>query len=144
MKAKLFEPSQFAANDQYTAEEKAHFANHFVRFVESGFKPTVFPAWFYRRLSCSFGHIAHFNRNGFYETWFSTTRRRRDFLQRCLSHPFYPAAPFSDAEDACRQWVRKSGLVMKLSVQVALDVEQAERAELARLKAKYETRREAA
>ncbi len=144
MKQPKFTAAQFTANDQHAAEDKARFANHFVRFVETGFKPTVFPEWFYHRLSCTFGHIAHFNRNGFYETWFSTTRRRRDFLQRCLTHPFYMGAPFSDAEDACRQWVRKSGLVAKLSVQVALEVETKERAELARLKAKYEPQQEAA
>ena len=138
MKQIKFTAAQFTSNDQHAAEDKARFANAFVRFVESGFKPTVFPDWFYRRLSCTFGHIAHFDRNGFYEAWFSTTRRRRDFLQRCLTHPFYMGAPFSDAEDACRQWVRKSGLVAKLGVQVALEVETKERAELARLQAKYE------
>lgn len=65
----MFTANQFTATKWESAEQKAKFANHFVRFVKSGFKPTLFYSWFYKRLSMTFGHIAHFNRQGFWHTW---------------------------------------------------------------------------
>jgi hypothetical protein len=59
-----FAASAFTATAWSTTEEKAVFANHFVRLVEAGYPEALFTAWFYRRLQHCFGHIAHFDRRG--------------------------------------------------------------------------------
>ena len=51
--ATLFTPTKWD-----TAEDKEKFANHFVRFVNSGYKHKLFYKWFYQRLSNTFHHIA--------------------------------------------------------------------------------------
>ncbi len=62
-----------------TAQDKSRFAKQFVRFVKSDFSERLFSQAFYKRLSLSFGHIAHFNRHGFYQTFFSyVLDRNRD------------------------------------------------------------------
>ncbi len=68
-----FDPSQFTPTKWQTVEDKAAFANRFVRFVQSDFALKHFTEKFYRRLSNTFGHIAHYNRGGFSETFFTTT-----------------------------------------------------------------------
>ena len=146
MKQTQFTASQFTPTKYSTAEDKAKFANHFVRFVEQDFKPTLFPNWFYSRLSNCFGHIAHYSREGFYGTWFAGDCRQRDFLRRALKHPSYgsPEFTYSDVERELRRWIAVSGKLAQLDAKIAASVELSERAELARLKAKYEPQREAA
>jgi len=107
-KEKLFTPEQFTPTEWKTAKDKAKFANHFVRFVESGFKETLFPKWFYTQLSLSFGHIAHYNLHGFYETWFTTTEKQMEFLNHTLNHPCYgsPNCTYSDVEKEIIEWLK--------------------------------------
>ena len=140
-KAPHFSATEFTATQFSTAADKAKFANHFIRFVESGFKDTLFPNWFYTRLSMTFGHIAHFNREGFYAVQCSTTHSRLAFLRQTLDFPRWmggdPAHTFSDVERALAAWVHERQLVDYYAGKLAAEVEQAERAELARLTFKY-------
>lgn len=105
---KPFTAAQFTPTKWDTAEDKAKFANHFVRFVEGGFKESVFPKWFYRRLSMTFGHIAHYNKAGFYDQWFSTADRRIEFIENVRRSSIYgdPAWTYSDVEKVLQGWVR--------------------------------------
>jgi hypothetical protein len=146
MKQPIFTASQFMPTKHSSAEDKARFANHFVRFVEQDFKPTLFPNWFYSRLSCCFSHIAHFSREGFYATWFAGEHQRRDFLRRALRHPCHgsPEFTYCDVERELKRWIATSGRLAQFDAKIAASVELSERAELARLKAKYEPQREAA
>ena len=134
-----FTAAQFTPTKYSTAEDKAKFANHFVRFVEQDFKPTLFPNWFYTRLSCCFSHIAHFSREGFYGTWFAGDCQRRDFLRRALRHRAFgdPEFTYCDVERELKRWIAVSGKLAQLDVKIAASVELSERAELARLQAKY-------
>lgn len=136
-----FTASQFTATQFSTTEDKAKFANHFVRFVESDFKDTLFYDWFYRRLSMSFGHIAHYNRGGFYGVWFSTTENKVHFLERTLKSGKYgdPAYTYSDVEKVLAAWVEESGLFEKYQAQNLKEIEREERKLLARLQDKYST-----
>jgi hypothetical protein len=136
----VFTADQFTPTKFDTAEQKAKFANHFVHFVESDFREMLFELWFYRKLSNCFQHIAHYNRDGFYETWFSTTEKRLDFLANAERGPAYgdPAWTYSDVERVLSKWVRDTNICNKYA-NLAYDQKQTlERAELARLKAKYE------
>lgn len=149
----VFSADQFTPTKWSTAADKAKFANHFVRFVQSDFQDTVFPKWFYSRLSQTFGHIAHYNKQGFYETFFQSTKDKLRFLAITAGHiGLYaepaeqrggmgicgdPAWTYSDVERALRAWVNEKDLVRAYMAKAKAETETGERAELARLTAKY-------
>ena len=148
---KPFTASQFTPTEWDSAEQKAKFANHFVRFVESEFSPNLFYDWFYKRLSMTFGHIAHYNRAGFYETWFSSTEARLRFLEVSEGRTGLYALPpkgmgpcgdphfsYSDVERILMSWVFMNELTSEYRKKLATETEASDRAELARLKQKYE------
>ena len=144
MAKKLFDASMFTATAHSTTADKAKFANHFVRFVESDFKPTLFYGWFYTRLSMTFGHIAHYNCRGFYETFFADLAGKVRFLEITAGVKGYdmicgaPTHTYSDVERELRSWVQTEGVVEKARAKLGTAVEKREREILAGLKAKYE------
>lgn len=140
MTKKLFSAFEFTATAFDTAEDKAKFANHFVRFVEADFPASIFPKWFYTRLSMTFGHIAHYDISGFYGTWFANDRTKHEFLTHELRSGGWgdPAYTYVDVERALKGWIIKSGLVETYAAKISAATEKAERATLAALKAKYE------
>ena len=136
---KDFTADQFTPTRWETAEEKVRFARRFIRFVESDFAERQFPHTFYRRLALTFGHIAHFNRHGFYEEFFTATEGKVRFLRMTLAHPCWgdPAFTYSDVERALESWLHQNGVLGGYERRLAAEQEAAERAELARLQAKY-------
>ena len=136
-----FTADQFTPTKWERSEQKAKFARQFIKFVESDFARSQFPHMFYLRLALCFGHIAHFNEAGFFETFFTTTRDKVRFLRQTLQHPCYgdPTFTYSDVERALQEWLRESGVLARYEQQLADEQEAAERATLARLQAKYGT-----
>src|SRR5690348_6560045 len=136
---KKFTAEQFTPTEHYSAEFKAKFANHFVRFVESGFKETLFPKWFYNKLHHCFGHIAHFDKPNFYAAQCSNLRARLGFLQQAVAWPCYgsPTHTFCDVERVLAQWIRDNNLIDGYRAAIAAATEIIERTELKRLKEKY-------
>ena len=134
-----FTTDQFMPTNFSTAEDKAWFAKAFVLFVESGFEQRHFTDKFYRRLSNTFGNIAHFNRLGFWETFFTTTADKVRFLEIVLSYPCYgdPAWTYSDIERALQSWLAGDGTLAKYRDRLAEEIEAGERAELERLRTKF-------
>lgn len=114
--ATVFTAAQFKPTEWDDGVAKARFANHFVRFVRSGFQRTMFQEWFYKRLSSCFRHIAHYNRHGFYETWFSSAKRQYAFIENALHFPCYgdPAYTYSDVERALQGWLREDDTIARL------------------------------
>jgi hypothetical protein len=135
-----FAAEQFTPTKWDDGHTKARFARQFVKFVVSDFDERLFSQTFYRRLSMTFGHIAHFNRQGFFETFFTTTADKVRFLRMTLAHACFgdPAFTYSDVERALQGWLRESEIVAKYEQRFAEEMEAGERADLARLKAKYE------
>jgi hypothetical protein len=135
-----FTAKEFMPTKWDDGQTKANFARQFVKFVESDFDQRLFSQALYRRLSMTFGHIAHFNRQGFFETFFTTTADKVRFLLMTLAHPFFgdPAFTYSDVERALQGWLRESGILAKYEQRLTDEMEAGERAELARLKVKYE------
>jgi hypothetical protein len=135
-----FTAEQFTPTKWDDGQTKANFARQFVKFVESDFDQRLFSQAFYRRLSMTFGHIAHFNRQGFFETFFTTTADKVRFLRMTLAHPCFgdPAFTYSDVERALQGWLRESGILAKYEQRLADEVVAGERADLARHKAKFE------
>ena len=122
---KVFTADQFTPTQWDTAEQKAKFANHFKRFLEADMPQTLFYDWFYKRLSMTFGHIAHYDRGGFYATFFQSLSDKVEFLKITLSSWLSgdPARTYSDVEQALREWLRESGLHQKYQQRLAEAVE---------------------
>ncbi len=135
-----FTAEQFTPTKWDDAQTKANFGRQFIKFVESDFDPGRFSQAFYRRLALTFGHIAHFNRQGFYGTFFTTTEGKGRFLRMTLDHHCYgdPSYTYSDVERAMQRWLLEGGFLAKYEQRLADETEAGERTELARLKAKYE------
>jgi hypothetical protein len=136
-----FTPDQFVATEWSTAEEKSKFGNTFLHFVQSEWKPALFTKKFYQRLSITFGHIAHTNIHGFYNTWFERDVDRLAFLRNAVRYPCYgdPAFTFCDVERAIQSELRKLDLIVVYEKRVALATRKRELDELARLQKKYGT-----
>jgi hypothetical protein len=141
MKATItdFAADRFTPTKWDTADKKAAFARQFIKFVQSDFARSKFPKTFYQRLSMTFGHIAHFNQHGFFETFFTSTDGKVHFLRLTLAYPCHgdPAWTYSDVEHALQTWLRKNDVLARYEDRLAEETEAAERAVLARLQAKY-------
>ena len=135
-----FTADQFKPTEWSTAKDKADFANHFVKFVLADFPSKLFDKKFYDRLSSCFGHIAHYNQDTFYDTFFSDTRRKLEFVNQTLTGGGHgdPLFTFSDVERELHAWLRENNIKWQYEMKRAAEVETAERALLKRLKEKYE------
>ena len=134
-----FLPSDFTATKFSTAADKATFGNTFLHFVESEWALTLFSKGFYNRLSMCFGHIAHYDRTTFYETWFTSDADRLRFLRHTLGWPCWgdPEFTFCDVERAIQQEVRKRNYLARYELLTAEEVRSSEMETLRRLEAKY-------
>ena len=96
-----------------SVEDKAKFIRQFKTFVRGGFKRSQFHKWFYKRLSMTFGHIAHYDQNGFYEHFFCDEQGKREFIRQCAAYPCYgdPHWTYSDAERHLVQWLLHTYMV---------------------------------
>ncbi len=139
-KTKPFDTSMFQATKFHTADDKAWFGNHLLAFIEAGFPESKFTKAFYNMLCQRFGFIAHYDRNGFWSTYFTTTVDKIEFVKHILEHPCWGSAEytFSDVEKAVKSVLLESGVLGRYEAQNRSEIEQVERRTLARLKAKYE------
>jgi len=122
-----------------TPATKKKFAEDLIRFIESGFKRTLFTKALYNRLCNCFGHIAHYDIHGFYDAQFSTAENRVQFVRQCLEYPCpgSPAFTFSDVETFLQNWMKRTGLLNRVQAEAAETRRNQELAELTRLQAKY-------
>ena len=136
---KLFSAKDFTATEFETADAKVKFCEQFVKFVKNDFAKESFPKWFYQRLSMTFGHIAHYDQNGFYETFFTNTDHIRYFIQKTLNYPCYgsPAFTYCDAEKVIQTWLRDNKIMEKWQKKLQQETEAKERKEFERLSNKY-------
>lgn len=121
--------------------QDAAFANHFARFVLSGFKETLFTTRFYRRLRQEFGHIAHYDVHGFYAEWFATTADRVRFIRHTLGMAEDGTRfcfPYDTTERAIQAWVRRSRLLTFWEARLGQETLAAKRELLATLKTELE------
>lgn len=134
-----FEAQSFIPTRFSSAEEEAKFGNTFLHFIASDWKESLFTKSFYNRLSTCFGHIAHFDRNGFIATWFTCERHRFDFIRHTLAWPCYgkPEHTFCDVEAAIQVEVRKRDYLELYRMRSDEELRSAEMALLERLEGKY-------
>jgi hypothetical protein len=131
----------YTATQFVTAEDKAKFVEHFIKFVEKDFPQNLFTKKFYSRLSNTFGHIAHYNQFGFWEEFFTTTADKVRFIEMTLNSPCYgdPAYTFSDAEREIQYRMIGSGILAHYKAQYENELCNAEYNEYQRLKEKFES-----
>ena len=110
MKQTIFTEDQFIATRWQTTQDKAHFANQLVAFIESGYKISKFNRAFYSRLSQCFGFIAHYNKAGFYAEYFEDLSGQLNFRDRIRLWRCYgsPDCTYSDVERAVQAYLRVS------------------------------------
>lgn len=116
------------------APDASAAARAFERFALSGYRQTRFTDALYRALHLSFGFIAHFDRGGFYRVRFEDLAGRVETLRQMTDEQPWHNRP---EEVALRAVVTRLKLVDAAEKELAAETEAAERAELARLKAKY-------
>lgn len=107
------------------------------RFVDSAFDFKKFPKTVYTWLSTRFQHIAHYNREGFYDSWFSVNRDRAAWLKKVEAWRPYREG-YHDEEIAIIAAVKASGLADYWKQVSDAQNDVMARAQLARLKAEYE------
>lgn len=109
MKKVHFIADQFVATKFKTANDKAMFGNRLIDFLLGGCQESMFTEKLYGQLMHCFGHIAHYNRRGFYDEWFSSDRRKWNFVEVLTEHcPCGdPRFTFSDVEEAIQKKVRE-------------------------------------
>lgn len=109
----VFVAEQFTPTKWATSADKARWANWFVRFVREDCSKALFFQGAYDRLTNSFGHIAHYNRRGFFEEFFLNPAAKLRFLRCCLLHEAVgdPAWTWSDVERQLQSWMLTSGLL---------------------------------
>lgn len=106
----------FTSTEFDSAAQKAAFLKRLCRWIVDGMPKEEFVRTnkpLYYHLSLHFGHIAHYNRFGFWETWFSTPQARYEFLLEHL-RPRYPGLPqytWVDVENVLGDWIRNSGIL---------------------------------
>jgi len=139
-----FEPDHFTATQWSTAEDKVKFANALMKFIADEFPRQSFSKSLYQRLSNTFGHIAHYNQNGFYSVFFERDADKLAFLDQTLRWPCYgdPTYTFCDVERAVQRRLRAANVIEVFRMREADATRTRELDILARLQAKYGANRE--
>ncbi len=140
----LREPAPTAADfvpTKFTpAETKAWFACHFLRFVSADFPRHQFTERFYRQVMHIFGFIAHYDSAGFWTEYFTGTAGKIEFIEQVVKHPCHgdPSHTFSDVEREIGRRLRQVDLLDFYRAKNRAEQETADRAQFARLKARFE------
>ena len=118
-------------------DDPAAVARLFEKFVLAGYASAKFTEPLYEDLRNSFGFIAHYDRAGFYAARFADAGARVDTLTIMSDlTEWFSKQPL---ETSLRAVVEKHGLFGAAIRERDTEIERVERAELARLRAKYES-----
>ena len=134
--------ADFTATKFTPVDSKVWFATHFLRFASSDFPKHQFTKRFYCQVMHTFEFIAHYDLGGFWTEYFTSTAGKIEFLEQVISWPCHGDAThtFCDAEREIARRLKAAHLVELYRAKLKNEEHAHERAELARLKAKYEAR----
>lgn len=123
----------------HSATEKETTLERFKRFFIKGCPETMFTKTLYDYASNMYGHIAHYDRQGYYQTWFTNPKQISEWFKWALQHPCYgdPAFTRSDVEKSLKIWIAESSILNHYKQLADNALQQIELAELKRLKVKY-------
>lgn len=143
MKDQPFSAEQFTPTRFDSAADKAKWANAMARWAQKGFPEQGFTKNLYYHLyQHMYGHIAHYNQWGFFGEWFANDQKCLSWLLHAAKSQAYgdPAHTWSDVALAFTAWVKQSGLIELYQQKVDQAKEAQERAQLAYLQQKYNTK----
>ena len=136
-----FSATDFTATNFATAEDKAKWANKFIKFILGGFQRTSFKKEIYKQLHHMFGHCAEYDLNGFYFTWFEDTYKCLHWVETVtttwLAGIGQPQFTWSDVEIKLVKWIRDNNIHDQVAVYLQAETEQKERATLKVLQDRY-------
>ena len=134
-----FEPRQFTATQWDSAEAKASFANALMTFIANEFPRQRFTNSLYQRLGNTFGHVAHYNIDGYYSVFFERDADKIVFLDQTLRWPSFgdPTCTFCDVERAVQRRLKAANVIDVFRLREADATRLRELETLARLQAKY-------
>lgn len=120
-KVTAFNEKQFTSTEHTPAKQKAEFANRLATFVLNGFPAGEFTNLLYTKLSNCFGHIAHYNREGFYGVWFATPEKQAAFIKHTLDRKPVgdPKFTFVDVEAAFQEWLKAQNIQIAVETNAA-------------------------
>lgn len=100
----------FTATQWNTADQKKKWFVVFKHFIEGGCQERHFTKPLYNRLSNMFGHIAHYDKDGFFAAWFSTAQKRYGFVNYTIQYRPVgdPAYTWCDVEKSIILWLRNN------------------------------------
>jgi hypothetical protein len=135
----LFTAKQFTDTAFHSKEDKRKYANALAEFAIQGFPKKLFTTALYNNLRNSFGHIAHYDKDGFWTTWFQDNRHCDLWISHISTwDPMGdPAFTFSDMELAFKKWLLGSRVAKESAECSKQEIESEERAQLRALLKKY-------
>jgi len=141
--ASEFQMQDFTPTKWASADEKARVANKMTKFILGGFQQGSFNKKMYQHLSNMFGHIAHYDINGFYFEWFEDTEKCLRWVENMTNNWLVglgdPRYTWSDVEKALVQWSKDNQIAMQLDEINRAEERAGELALLQHLQEKYAT-----
>jgi hypothetical protein len=136
----FFEADTFTPTKWNSSADKADFGNKLLHLLLNDCQQSLFTHKLYDRLMNCFGHIAHYNRDGFFAEWFSSPQSKAEFVRHLLSYPCWGDADFtySDVERAIQSEVKRLNLLAAYQERAAAATRSAELALLSALQRKYQ------
>jgi len=136
-----FTDQGFTATQFASATDKATFANKMTRFILGGFQVSSFNKKMYQHLSNMFGHIAHYDIHGFYQTWFSDAKACCRWVENMTNNWLVgigdPKYTWSDVEKALVEWIKDNQIAVQLDEINTAEERAGELALLQHLQEKY-------
>lgn len=128
--------------DRWTSpEDKVKFLEALIKFLCHHCDRDRFTRRVYDGLHQRLNHIAHYNMAGFYDEWFADLPSRIRFLFHHSAGTTGPSGSWHDVDVALKGWIlgpEGQAVLRYYQEQLRAATEAAERAELARLREKYE------
>jgi hypothetical protein len=135
-----FMSAGFVATQFATIEDKVLFIEALIRFLCHHCDRDHFTRRIYDGLSQHLGHIAHYNLDVFYDTWFGNLPDRIRFLKYHSNEQVF--GDWRDVAEAFKKWIASpegQAVLAHYENGLARQIEEIELDQFARLKAKYET-----
>jgi len=131
---RAFTPTRFTP-----AATKAWFGTRMLHFMASSYPQHQFTQRLYNQLMHCWAFCAEYNKAGFWTEYFASTRGRIAFTEQVATHPGWgsPNHTFCDVEREVSRRVRAANLHGLLINHLCQEREAADRAEYARLQAKF-------
>jgi hypothetical protein len=117
----LIPENGFTPTEFYNECQKAKFLRDLCKWIENGMPEKRFLTRkdLYHHLHLHMGHIAHYDKFGFYDVWFSSSTKRIEFIEyhaddRSMGTWGSPAFTFSDVAKVFRIWLRANDIAGQL------------------------------